>query len=311
MPDYDLLPCGVLITDPSCKIDYCNTQLADIIGCSAVDVVGRNINDLLTKGSKILFQQIALPSVLNNYRFDEVQLNFTDEEHNKIPIILFARRDEGSPDNIFWCSFSAVERNKLLETLHDSKKELEKTNSQLANLSKTDELTGCYNRREMIYQLRMMRRQAERIKSSFAVVILDLDHFKKVNDNFGHIEGDSILKQFAQLLKNNARAGDIVVRYGGEEFVLLLPNIDTNNALIVTNRIHESMSTIETSASAVTVSIGICIVPHDRTITDSDIIDIADKALYESKNTGRNKTTLQLTTASSIDAILTPRSSSQ
>jgi diguanylate cyclase (GGDEF)-like protein len=292
MSNYDLLPCSVLITDSSCKITYCNTLLANTLKQTIANITDQNFDHLLTNGSKIIFQQIILPSILNQEKMDEIQLNFSDADNNKIPVVVFARQDESDNNKIFWCCFPATGRNQLLDALNQSKKQLENSNSQLKTLSTTDDLTGCYNRREMSARLLMIRRQMERRKRSFAILMLDLDHFKQLNDNHGHAEGDYVLKQFSHLLMSSARFDDVVSRYGGEEFIIILPDIDAYAANKIAARIHENMKNIITKSNIVTVSIGICVVPYDTIISDHDIIEMADKAMYKSKTSGRNQTTL-------------------
>ena len=293
MDNYESLPCGVLITDQHCNIHYCNDQFVSEVYFTIDDIVGKNLDALLTNASKMLFQQLVLPSVINQQPINEVQLNFFGTDNRKMPMVVFAKRDKSDNERIFWCCFPAVERDKLLNTLKQSRDQLEETNAQLKILSKTDELTGCYNRREMLLKLRMIRRQMERGKSSFALMMLDLDFFKKVNDTHGHTEGDYVLKQFAHLLMENARFDDVVARYGGEEFILILPQADLTSAMVAANRIHENMKNIRTKAGKITVSIGIFVAPYDVNISDADIISLADKALYAAKDAGRNRTVLE------------------
>lgn len=102
----------------------------------------------------------------------------------------------------------------MFKSINQSTKQLEKTNAQLKSLSKTDQLTGCFNRREMQLKMTVIRRQMERRKLSFSVLMLDLDNFKPVNDKHGHAEGDAVLKQFTNLLMGSARFDHLVVRYG-------------------------------------------------------------------------------------------------
>jgi len=295
MDNYDSLPCGVLITDQQCNIHYCNDLFASVVYPQIDEIIGNNLNSLLTNGSKILFQQLVLPSIINQEPINEIQLNFLDKKNKKLPMVVFAKRDKTDNGKLFWCCFSAIERDMLLNSLKQSRNQLEETNEQLKALSKTDELTGCCNRREMLLKLRMIRRQMERSQSSFALMMLDLDFFKKINDGYGHTEGDYVLKQFAHLLMENARFDDVVARYGGEEFILILPNTEADNVMISANRIHENMKKIRSKAGRITVSIGIYIAQYNINISDTDIINLADKALYAAKNAGRNQTILHKT----------------
>jgi two-component system cell cycle response regulator len=292
MNDYNLLPCGVFIIGASISIQYCNASFALLINTTVDKIVDRPLDDFLSNGSKTLLQQIVLPSILNEDQINEVHLNFINPEKQKVPMIFFARRDKTHDNKIIFCCFSAAERDKLLNSLNQSKSQLQETNAQLKYLSKTDELTGCFNRREMQLKMIMIRRQVERRKLCFSGLMLDLDNFKHVNDNYGHAEGDRVLKQFADLLMCGARFDDVVVRYGGEEFLIILPEANADSAMIAADRIHENMSKILSKAGGLTVSVGVCVAPYDSNVSDYDIIDVADKALYKSKTSGKNKTTL-------------------
>lgn len=291
MHDYNLLPCGVIITDFKGRVKYCNQAFSSMLECSIEDIVGHLIDDFLSNASTIVFQQIILPSVLSQKAINEVQINFITLTGNKLPMVIFAKDNASVDEQIIFCSFSAQEREKMIGSVTSAKKQLEKANAQLKILSVTDELTGCLNRRELKSKLALVRRQMSRRESSFALLVLDLDNFKKLNDNYGHTEGDYVLKQFATMLMESARFDDIVVRYGGEEFVIVMPNIDEKNALAAANRIHENMKSIRTKAKTITVSIGACVVEGRTDYSDKEIINLADKALYESKRTGKNKTT--------------------
>jgi diguanylate cyclase (GGDEF)-like protein len=298
MDDYDRLPCGVFIVDTSCIVRYCNTTFSSLMKLPADKIINYSINHLLSNGSRIIFQQIILPSVLNQSKVEEMQLNFLCPDNKKVPMIIFAKKDSHDSGELLFCCFSAVGKDELLSTLNHSKKQLEATNIQLKKLSKTDELTGCYNRREMWLKMSITRRQMRRRQKSFAILMLDLDDFKAINDNYGHTEGDKVLKEFGAILMKSARVDDVVARYGGEEFLIILSEVDANSAMLTANRIHKNMKNICNLAEQITVSIGISIISYDNSLCDHAIIGIADKALYTSKNSGKNKTTLVMAPSS-------------
>ena len=292
MDDYDRLPCGVFILDTSCIVRYCNATFSSLMKLPTDKIVNYSLNNLLSNGSRIMFQQIILPSVLNQNKVDEMQLNFLCPDNKKVPMIIFAKKDSSNNGELLFCCFSAAGKDELLNALNHSKKQLQKTNIQLKKLSKTDELTGCYNRREMQLKMSIIRRQMKRRQASFAVLMLDLDNFKTVNDIYGHAEGDNVLREFASILMRSARVDDVISRYGGEEFLIILPEVDANSAMLAANRIHKNMRNIQSLAKNVTVSIGVSIVSYYNSLSDHEIIDITDKALYTSKKSGKNKTTL-------------------
>ncbi|HDO7855981.1 TPA: diguanylate cyclase [Legionella pneumophila] len=159
-----------------------------------------------------------------------------------------------------------------------------------------DPLTGLYNRRYLEDFLFKQLHQAERTKASFAILMLDLDHFKKINDTFGHDAGDLVLKELGQILNSDIRLGDIAARYGGEEFVLLLYDIDAQAAKMKAENLRSAISNLQVKYRAqpvgqITASISISVYPDDAK-SPAEVIEAADKALYQAKNKGRNKVIL-------------------
>lgn len=159
-----------------------------------------------------------------------------------------------------------------------------------------DPLTGLYNRRYLEDFLFKQLHQAERTKASFAILMLDLDHFKKINDTYGHDAGDLVLKELGQILNSDIRLGDIAARYGGEEFVLLLYDIDAQAAKMKAENLRSAISNLQVKYGAqpvgqITASIGISVYPDDAK-SPAEVIEAADKALYQAKNKGRNKVIL-------------------
>lgn len=154
-------------------------------------------------------------------------------------------------------------------------------------------MTGLYNRRYLEDFLFKQLHQAERSKSSLAVLMIDLDHFKKINDTFGHDAGDAALKEVGVLLQEDTRPGDTAARYGGEEFIILLYGIDTESAKNRAETLRNTISKLQIKYGAqqvgqITASIGIALYPEDAK-TSSELIEAADKALYQAKSKGRNQ----------------------
>ena len=167
--------------------------------------------------------------------------------------------------------------------------------AQMTDLARTDALTGLANRRSFDERLGIEIARGDRYRRPCALLALDVDHFKRVNDTHGHQAGDAVLKSLAALLRERARAGiDIAARVGGEEFAVLLPETDRDGALGIAERIREDVerSTIQIAEGAtigVTVSIGVCCYP-DRAGSADALIRNADQALYGAKRHGRNRT---------------------
>ena len=172
-------------------------------------------------------------------------------------------------------------------------------NTKLFKLAITDGLTGLYLVRHFKNKLASEEKRAKRYNKIFSILFFDIDHFKKFNDTYGHHIGDEVLKQVAAIFKNSLRDGiDIAARYGGEEMIALLPETDIKGAYIVAERLRNAVANHEftgyKTSLHVTISIGISEFPSSD--TDSlELIRKADTALYQSKEGGRNKTTIYTT----------------
>jgi diguanylate cyclase (GGDEF)-like protein len=183
-------------------------------------------------------------------------------------------------------------QNLLLER----EQELEEANAGLEQLSRLDPLTGVANRRQFSVALDEAWKLALRRQESIGVLMIDVDHFKAVNDFHGHAYGDECLTAIARILsKQGARANDLLARYGGEEFVLLLTETDYAGAMAVADRMHHAveLAGIVNEGSPfnrhVTVSIGVGVCAPKSGTTAPALVEIADQALYEAKRLGRNR----------------------
>jgi two-component system cell cycle response regulator len=174
----------------------------------------------------------------------------------------------------------------------------------LEQLATTDGLTGLINHRTFQKQLIHEIERAKRTHTEMTLMLVDLDHFKKINDNYGHPIGDFVLKEVAAFLKNSVRNVDYVARYGGEEFAVILPDTTAQEALMMANRMAAEIrkkELVEQGLSLkVTFSIGIATYP-EHAVLKEHLIDFADTALYTSKRTGRNKATLFTKSLKSVD----------
>lgn len=164
---------------------------------------------------------------------------------------------------------------------------------QQYKLATTDGLTGLYNHRYFQEQMTSALEHSKRYETEFSLIIIDIDYFKKFNDNYGHQCGDRVLRLVAQTLKKNVRATDIVCRYGGEEMSIILPNIGYNDAIFTAQKLCKMVSEKEVhtnndKTANVTISLGVATYPKDAQTTQ-DLIKIADERLYHAKENGRNQ----------------------
>jgi diguanylate cyclase (GGDEF) domain len=189
---------------------------------------------------------------------------------------------------------NALLRIKSLETeLRDRKNELSVLNDKLTRISLTDGLTGIDNRRCLENRLHEMWQHSVRLHEPIALIMCDIDKFKLVNDNYGHQAGDSVLKEVARLLKEEAREIDRVGRYGGEEFLLILQGTVLDAAVTFAERLREKVEghtfTFTGGTLRRTISCGVAASPHPRVKDQEALLKAADEALYVAKETGRNR----------------------
>lgn len=175
----------------------------------------------------------------------------------------------------------------------DLKRQMRLAQEKLAEMSVRDELTGMFNRRYFKDALDREVSGAQRYGHGLALCMIDLDHFKRVNDSHGHLCGDQVLKEFGRLLNDSIRRYDVGCRYGGEEFAVILPDNSLDNALALCERFRERVSaheyTYEDLTLHITTSIGVTASPAGSSTTGRQLVDMADKALYQAKSQGRNQ----------------------
>lgn len=190
-------------------------------------------------------------------------------------------------DVVIRAAVAAIRRAQALETTRAD-------NRRLEALATTDPLTRVLNRRALLDRLTAEVDRARRFNSSLTLLLLDVDHFKQINDTAGHLAGDSVLRQLGALLEDAVRKVDVVARYGGEEFVVILPETVSEGGIIFAERLRERIAAQSFEVGAeravhLTVSIGIATFPSPRIATTEDFFARADEALYRAKSGGRNQ----------------------
>jgi len=211
--------------------------------------------------------------------------------------VFFLRRTEGEPpltpedvefaESVIKAAVAVIQRAQALENTRAD-------NARLEALAHTDPLTQVLNRRALTLQLNSELDRARRYESVVTLLMVDLDHFKRVNDTHGHLVGDDVLRELSLLLRHEARSVDLVARYGGEEFVVVLPQTGEEGAVAFAERLRERIAAHEFRGHGktplwVTASIGVATFPSPRVESAEDLFARADAALYRAKADGRDR----------------------
>jgi diguanylate cyclase (GGDEF)-like protein len=194
------------------------------------------------------------------------------------------------------------ELRQEVELRRRTEESLRQSEELFRQLAVTDPLTGIHNRRYFYQLAKLELERSCRYHHSLAVAMFDVDHFKRVNDHYGHTIGDQVLQSLAGLVRNCLRSNDIFARYGGEEFIMLLPETDLQAASVLADRVRRQVAekplVIEPNQITITISVGCSAIDHcvqprfPQPKTLDLLIDCADKALYQAKRAGRNRTHL-------------------
>lgn len=210
------------------------------------------------------------------------------------PTFLFLFKPPADAERVIWqVAFEILIATTTLvfaSIIRSENRELETLTEKLENLAITDPLTGIFNRRyfQEILTKEIAKNSLKKVPLSIAIG--DLDNFKKINDTYGHLEGDKALKMVVEIIKNNIRSSDIIARFGGEEFIILFPQTEKEEACKITERIRQAIEneTKKIYDLPLTISFGIATYPEDGT-THEELLKRADRALYEAKKRGKNR----------------------
>jgi diguanylate cyclase (GGDEF)-like protein/PAS domain S-box-containing protein len=279
---------------------YVNNTAAEWLGLSPAQIIGRSLTDITPRlhGSDFIKRIERLMEVGEGECFE----HYFEEAKVWLEFRVYPSEDGVS---IFYNDITVrkadeetikLQREQLELTmlklnensvlLSQQQLELEEANRNLQELATTDGLTGLRNHRAMQDELIVSVRRSKEKKAAVSVALLDVDHFKKFNDSFGHQAGDVVLREVARILSASVRDGDIVARYGGEEFCVILPETPEEEALIVCERIRASVERAPWEQRQVTISIGLSSATNVQ--ETQEFIKQADQALYEAKAAGRN-----------------------
>ena len=300
----DTLSEGVVVVGPDERIVLANQAFATRLGEREEKLLGRRLEDL---GFRPVVDDGTTPlpwvrSLRNGKTTRSVQLTIDTKTAagrtfsvNSAPIIGSDEKCSGAL--VTFDDVTLIERrNKqlrgLVATIKQSRDEIRQQNEQLTLLATCDPLTGCYNRRYLYSQLNELWPDALAGRTQLGFVLLDIDHFKSINDNHGHAVGDLVLQSLGKILKELGAMfnGAVVARYGGEEFCLAVPGADLERAIDAAEQVRTAVAAEPLAGIAVTCSLGVSVMADGAALPDA-LIEQADKALYCSKQGGRNRTT--------------------
>jgi len=234
----------------------------------------------------------AIQQIKNNSEFDIYLTSHTKDEFHEL-YTEFNRMSNEIKKRDHVLKEHNIDLENLVSSTNEELKKTKNNLSEVSILAITDPLTNLSNRRNTMDQFDLLIKEAQKEDKSLGVIMLDIDHFKQVNDSLGHQAGDMVLKVVAQLLLENARDNDIVGRIGGEEFLILCQYADIDTTHKVAERIRynveqKTISYEKHKTTQVTISLGLCSMVPVLNSKD-ELIKIADEALYKAKETGRNK----------------------
>lgn len=263
---------GVLVLDSSMKILDLNPEAEKIFSVSHLRAIGQSLKGLSEKAGELITKDRPGSA--------EIELNGRLYELSSAPLVSPGTRDEG-----------LILHFHDITALKDAEKKLSDAYEQLKEIAGTDALTGLLNRRSFFEQAQREFVRSRRSSSPFSMILIDLDNFKAVNDNMGHLAGDEVLKKTAGSLIELSRGGDVVGRYGGDEFVVMPFQIDETRALELAKRyVSEVPRRINRGTEmSVTLSIGIVVYNRSEEISLEDLFDRADRAMYASKSGGKDR----------------------
>ncbi|QBP42665.1 sensor domain-containing diguanylate cyclase [Paenisporosarcina antarctica] len=302
----ELAPVGYVVIDQDLRILEINKMMMKIAGIENAPIY---MHELLTISSQIYFQTYFIPTIITHGAVSEMVLKLKNPS-GAVPVLMNTKKSNG----FFECAFMQMPmrseyENELLNAKREAERisqatkeanqklilllnkvefkqaELNVLNSRLQELTVTDVLTNLKNRRYLEEFLPGMMD-----KGTLTLLLIDIDFFKKINDAFGHHAGDIVLQEFARLLDSLIGDAGFVARIGGEEFVVVLPEISQSETEEIAEEIRKSIEVKDWSYGQMTVSIGIA--KSAKGMQLSNLLKIADVALYNSKNEGRNRVTV-------------------
>jgi two-component system chemotaxis family response regulator WspR len=300
----------ILTSDPNIDFHYCSDPtkalaiakevrptviLQDLVmpGVNGLDLVRDYRKDPLTRDIPVIVLSTKEEPTIKSEAFSLGANDYLVKLPDRLELIARIRYHSRAYLN-------QLQRDEAYSALRESQQNLMEANLELQRLTKADGLTGLSNRRYFDEYLQAEWSRSTRSQQALAVLMIDVDEFKRYNDRYGHLAGDEVLKTVAATIQRHCRrSSDLAARFGGEEFVVVLPDASLDQTVHLTERLCHSIEALalphlaSTVSTHVTVSIGAALTIPAQGRSPLQLVDIADKALYQAKATGRNRAVVQ------------------
>jgi len=296
----DALAEGVIILDENERIVLTNSKFSDRVNISPARLLGRKASSLHWQFPQSTESQEKYPwltAIEEKEHQHSIPLNFEDQEGDQVTFMVNSspildgkgnmRGAMATFDDVTELERKNSELASALQMLRVSRDEVQQQNLELEVLATRDPLTYCLNRRAFFDRMDIAFAEAKKNGRELSAIMVDIDHFKAINDTYGHAKGDEILKQVAELMISSLRDNDSIGRYGGEEFCVFLENMGANQAAGLAERIRNRVEHSSVDAN-VTCSIGVASL-RSGAATSGELVNQADEALYLAKDSGRNR----------------------
>lgn len=273
---------------PQGEIQYVNRAWLETLGYTASEVSSLNIFEVIHP-EEHEHCQLELKRLIYGEQLHNVETRFVTKQGVVLNVegSMNCRTKNGEPIATRGIFRDITQRKTQERQLERYRRDLEYANLKLLSQATTDVLTGLANRRAFDHQLDSEIDYSTNVSLPLSLIMLDIDHFKQLNDTFGHTGGDEVLMLIGNLLKNEMRASDSPARFGGEEFTVLLPNTGLEEAVLIAERIRRQIESLKFEETSITASFGVATFDPQGDI-GLNLVELADQALYQSKKSGRN-----------------------
>ena len=291
---------ALVTLDLSGNILAANQRFLELVGYSEKELYGNHIEKVMNNGSRFFFHSMIYPKIRMEHQVTEAYLLLQTKEKELLTVMFNAQlfEEEMIIDCFILQDKQRMEHLKEIRAINEAlevalkekimlHEELVHANQKMKRYAELDFLTGLYNRRMFIKKLKQMHQVFSEQDRVFSICIFDIDYFKKVNDQYGHLTGDAVLAGIAEEMRRFFDDSCILARFGGEEFILLLPDLDKNRSIAMIEEFRKHIKCQKWQGVSVSISFGLQTINYPSEL--DDIIIQADQALYAAKRLGRDQ----------------------